>query len=110
MWSSGNEAELVLPLPVNGAQFLELNTRAFVSKVHPTQRVEVIVDGAKKYQYTFSNFDNNRMRIPISTAPPDMPQQINLRFHFLDAISPKQLGIAPDDRVLAIGFESASFQ
>ena len=110
VWSSGNEAELVLPLPVNGAQFLELNIRAFVSKVHPTQSIEVVVDGGRKYQYTFSNFESNRMRIPISTAPPGLPQQVNLRFNFLDAVSPKQLGIAPDDRVLAIGFESASFQ
>lgn len=110
VWSSGNDTELVLPLPINGAQYLDLNIRAFVSKAHPTQRVEVVVDGSRKYQYTFSNFDSNQLRIPIPASKPGIEQVINLRFHYLDAVSPKQLGIGSDDRTLAIGFESAIFQ
>ena len=110
IWSLGNETELALPLPANGARFLDLDLRAFVSKAHPTQRVEVVVDGVKKYQYIFSNFNGNRMRIPIPLSTPSAGQVINLRFHFMDAVSPKQLGIAPDDRMLAIGFEGATFE
>jgi hypothetical protein len=110
VWSSGNEAELVLPLPVNGAKFLDLNVRAFVSKTHPMQRIEVVVDDAKKYQYTFSSFEGNLLRIPMPVSMPGEEKLVKLRFHFSDAISPKQLGIGPDVRELAIGFESATFQ
>jgi len=109
IWSLGKEALLVLPLPSDGAQFLTLDLRAFVSKAHPIQRVEVTVDGVKRYQYTLNNFDNNEIRIPIFKSTSAKEKIINLHFSFLDAVSPQQIGIAPDDRVLAIGFKNATF-
>jgi hypothetical protein len=110
VWSLGKEAELVLPLPVGGSNFLDIDIRALVSKEHPVQRVEVVVDGVKRYQYALNKFDGNQIRIPIPATTPIPGQLINLRFNFMDAVSPKELGISPDDRLLAIGFISATFQ
>jgi hypothetical protein len=109
VWSFGREAELALPLPIDGSRFLEIDVRAFVSKNHPMQRVEVLVDGGQKYQYALNDFDSNLIRIPIAASNSNSGRLTHLRFNFMDAISPKQLGIAPDDRELAIGFKSATF-
>jgi hypothetical protein len=68
------------------------------------------VDGVKRYQYALNKFDGNQIRIPIPATTPIPGQLINLRFNFMDAVSPKELGISPDDRLLAIGFISATFQ
>lgn len=110
VWSLGKESELDLPLPPDGASFLDLDVRAFVTKDHPIQRIEVVVDGINRYRYTLNQFDSNPIRIPVPVSNPTAGQFVNLRFNFVDAISPNKLGITADNRELAIGFKSATFQ
>lgn len=110
VWSSGSEVELALPLPIDGSEFLELDLRAFVSKEKPNQRIVIEVDGIKQYQFSLNNFEKNLIKVPISVAHPNSGQMVILKFRLLDAISPKDLGIAPDDRMLAVGFKSLTFK
>jgi hypothetical protein len=109
VWTSGGEAELILPLPSNGSAGLQLEVRSFILPSHPKQRVEITVNGRKMELITLTKPSENVINIPLT--PSDFLgkklMQINLKL--IDAISPKQVGVGLDERALAVGIERAIF-
>lgn len=109
VWSQGGEAELLIPMPLDKAKGLRIDVRAFVSEANPTQRIELTVNGTKKYIYSFNKFNGNFIDIPISKEDMEKNKTLRLHFQFQNAASPAQSGLGKDDRMLAIGFEKAFY-
>ena len=107
-WSSGNVSRLVIPLPrdsLNGL-VLNLNLRALVAPSHPTQNVKILFNGLNMGHFLLTHFDNNILNIRI---PEEFKKQqfLVVDFESSSPISPKELGISPDDsRSLSIGLLS----
>lgn len=108
-WASGNQASRALPLPPKGAQSLTLTARAFLTPKHPTQAVEVMVNGQKQSEVVFQQESNNQITIPI-TRENVQAGYLNIQFRFKNPARPKDLGIGDDDRSLSIGLESGVFR
>ena len=108
IWSIANQSKLRLPLPIDQAHTLELKMQAFVSPKHDHQRVNIFLDGQLQKTATLSQFQDNRIAIPI---PQSISKQssVEIRFELPDAISPKELGMGEDARRLAIGLQSATY-
>ena len=108
-WSQGNEADLLIPMPLGNARGLRIDVRALVSKANPVQKVKVTVNGKKQYVFSFNKFNGNFIDIPISKEEIEKEKALRLHFQFMNAASPAQLGVGKDDRKLAIGFEKAVY-
>lgn len=108
-WSSGNETELLLPFPANGAKGLILNVRAFIAPSVPSQKIEISVNGQNLPPVVLTKFDGNQIFIPISPQIQTKEKILQIHFRFPNAVSPKQAGVGADERVLAVGFEKAVF-
>jgi len=111
LWSNGDQAKMILPIPEGGkVKQLKLNVRAFVTKLHPKQDVEVFIDQMPPQSISLSNPDLNTWFINL---PPNIAEKkyLELQFHFKNPASPKDVGGVPgDDRKLGIGLISAEFQ
>jgi hypothetical protein len=111
-WSSANVSRLVIPLPkgsLNGLA-LNLNLRALIGPSHPTQNVKISFNGLTMGDFVLTHFDNNILNIRI---PEEFKKQqfLVVDFESLNPISPKELGISPnDDRSLSIGLRSLKLE
>jgi hypothetical protein len=69
----------------------------------------VFVNGRPVETLSLSKKQGNQIHISLSKA--DLKaDRLELVFEFLDAHSPKSAGLGDDERLLAIGIESAKFQ
>ncbi len=109
VWSVGKEAKLALFMPKEHPRFLLLNVRSFVNSKVPTQDVEISINGQHIQKATLRNFDANLIKIPIP-SPAHNKEWLNIDISLPGAISPKELGVAPDERPLGIGLKSALFE
>ena len=109
IWSVGKEAKLSLFMPKDRPKYLKLDLRAFIHPKHPTQTVEIKVDGQYAQKVVLNRFEGNDVKLPI---PPSAygKEWLQVDFTIPQAVSPKTLGIAPDDRLLGIGLKSAVFE
>jgi hypothetical protein len=80
-----------------------------VNAKQPTQAVEVMIDGQNPKKLTLSRFEGNLIKIPIP-ASAHGKEWLNIDLKIPNAVSPKALGIAPDDRLLGVGLKSAVFE
>ena len=111
VWSNGDQAKIILPISESTtAKQLRLNVRAFITKLHPKQEVEVLIDKMPPQSIALTNSESN---IWVINLPPtgEGSKYIELQFHFKNPASPKDVGGVPgDDRRLGIGLISATFQ
>jgi hypothetical protein len=96
-------------MPKEHPRFLLLNVRSFVNSKVPTQDVEISINGQHIQKATLRNFDANLIKIPIP-SPAHNKEWLNIDISLPGAISPKELGVAPDERPLGIGLKSALFE
>ncbi|NDE62642.1 MAG: hypothetical protein EB038_10740, partial [Cyclobacteriaceae bacterium] len=109
IWSDGSQAQLIIGIPQSGATSLTLTTRAFVTAKHPTQEIDLIVNGQKRQEVILTKDNNNQITIPI--APEDRQAgQLNIDFRFKNPARPKELGMGEDQRLLSVGLERAVFE
>jgi len=109
IWSVGKEAKLSLFMPKDHPKYLVMNVRGFVNTKQPTQTVEISLDGQAPQKVTLNRFEGNLIRTPIPASAQDK-EWLDIAFKMPGAVSPKALGIAPDDRLLGIGLKSAVFE
>lgn len=107
-WSVGEKAQVNFLLPLSQAKQLTLYARALVSPEHPTQRVKIFVNDRFFQELDLMAAEHNAIVIPIS-AQIQKQGYIAVNFYFINPIQPKLLGMGDDDRLLAIGLESARF-
>ena len=110
VWSEGNKAQFVLPLPSSGVtNTLTLTMRALVSKQHPQQIIEVYVNNVLFRVVTLTDPSKNSIEIPITSAI-TQAGFIQIELKFQNPIRPKDLGMGDDGRLVAIGLEDARFE
>lgn len=88
---------------------LTLHANVFVSQKHPTQRIRVVVDGGPVayYEVTYPA-GSVTMTIPIPPrSSPDAHAPIQVQFDLPDAVSPAQVGVGGDERLLGLGLIDA---
>jgi cytochrome bd-type quinol oxidase subunit 2 len=107
-WATGQSSSLLVPVP-SGARSIHLNLKAYVSSQHPTQRVEIKVNGVLTSQVELTLRTGNQLTIPIPlSARKGIKERSVLLLHFStpDAISPKKLKRSKDTRRLSVGLQS----
>jgi hypothetical protein len=109
IWSVGNDAKLSLFMPKDKPKYLALDLRAFVNAKQAAQSIEISVDGQNTQKITLSRFEGSLIKLPIPASAYGK-EWLDIDFKIPGAISPKALGIAPDDRLLGIGLKSAVFE
>ena len=107
-WASGTKSQLVIPMPKPTSKdlVLSLNLRALVGPAHPQQQIRIWLDKIDMGVYDLKRFEDNNLSIKV---PKDLQKQkfLVIDFDSLNPISPKDLGISPDDtRLLSFGMRS----
>ena len=104
VWSLGKKAVIRMPLPAKIPSKLIIFTQAFIGGEHPTQLVNIAINGGDKHKFVLDKRYGNKIEISL---PPSVikSENLTLDFQFPSAISPKELGIGIDSRPLAIGLE-----
>ena len=110
-WSNGKNARLALPVPEGQINSLQLELRALIGGLVPCQKVSIEINGKKKSEGCLTNFESNSILIPLSAEDYTAGKPLVLDFSLPNAISPKSLGISPEDeRELAIGLKEAVYK
>jgi len=106
-WSLGHYAKLVLPYPQNHPKTITFELNAFITPAHPTQSMIVSINSGAKHAYTLHQAQDNviTLQLPAHSGP-----WLTLNFEFPQALIPKEQGLGPDDRTLAIGLVRATFR
>lgn len=110
VWS--NEKHATLQIPISDAANLHsiiLAGRAFITPHTPEQIVQIYVDKKLLMSETLRQRDGNTITIPIENLPKNT-KKVNIDLHFPNCISPKSIDMGPDERQIAFGLESISFQ
>lgn len=115
VWSDSSRAVLVIDSDElqakaedseksNGGYVLLLRAKAFVTSIHPMQKIEVSINGAPVAQYEVVYPDSNvTMRIPLARQSYESTQSIKIGLSLPDAVSPRKIGLNGDRRRLALG-------
>lgn len=108
-WSDGHKAALHLmpvPPPTGGLE-LVAEISPFVERLHPTQTVDVSVNGTHVAHWVMTFTDVNHLRQELRASIPASAvkgaRTIQVEFHMLDPASPASFGHPGDTRDLGIG-------
>jgi hypothetical protein len=108
IWSTDVWAEISLPMPKTQAGTIQFMGNAFISPAHPKQKVEIFIGEKLQKIVELTSDKNNTFSIPIPSSEIGSTALV-VKFHFLDAVSPKELGMGDDSRKLAFGIKNALF-
>ncbi|MBK5529963.1 hypothetical protein JFT91_28315 [Pseudomonas sp. TH08] len=107
-WSEGSDAEITLRvMPDTHAIVLEAS--AFAMPPALTQRIIVSINGEQVLSTRLTQVQDNRLEIPLSTAIRETLGKgglLKLQLHLPDAVSPQQLGLNGDSRVMGLGLRT----
>ena len=109
VWSEGNKATLILPLPTDNVNELIIKGRAFVSSKHLQQQLRIRINKSYLKPIILQQSSNNIIKIEL-TPEMMLRNYVSVQFDFKDAISPFALDGVDDHRKLAFGLESIVFQ
>jgi hypothetical protein len=108
-WSDGQAARIYLPLPKERAQTLTLHLNSFVTPSHPSQAVNIKVNGKSTTEVILTKAKDNRIVLPIASRLSQKPY-VEVSFDFLNSARPNaKTENNADKRELAIGIVSIQF-
>ncbi len=109
-WSVGRESHLRYTLPAHAGDAelkLKINLiTALVTDRHH-QRMLVSINGGATQEFVFGTTGRANVELPIPAKAGD---RIDVLLRFPEAISPRQLNINADERLLAVGIKSIEIQ
>jgi len=106
-WSTGPQAQIDLRV-TSEARSIVLDVLAFVHPQHPAQRVIVSLNGEQVLTTRLVQLQDNHLEIPITPAIRQRladNDRLTIELQLPDAISPEQLGINDDSRVMGLGLK-----
>lgn len=109
-WSQGRRAQIDLRVTPQ-ARSIVLEVMAFVPPQHPAQRVVVSLNGEQVLVTRLTQLHGNQLEIPISASVRRHlvdDDRLTLELQLPDAISPEQLGVNDDARVMGVGLKRLS--
>jgi hypothetical protein len=107
-WSEGKTAQIVLRV-MPQTRSVVIDALAFIQPGQPEQRVIVSLNGEQVLSFRLTQLQGNRLEIPVSAAISQHlkdDDRLNIELQLPDAISPRQLGINDDSRVMALGLKT----
>ena len=108
VWSDGEKAQLVIPLPRTKPNTLDLELIAYINPKHPEQIIEIYLDGKLQKKEKLSKKDISHVDLII---PPDISRNyIKIEFKLINPVRPKDLDGTDDNRQLGIGLVGATFR
>ena len=109
-WAVQPTALVVLPMSKGGPSRLIIKANAFLSPQHTEQAVDIVVNGIRVANHmVLKQAQGNNLEIQLPKGFKTVGEPVMLEFHSLDAISPKDSGLGPDERKLGIGLVSIQF-
>lgn len=111
-WSEGGEADILLRVPPQ-AHSIVIEALAFVQPTHLGQTVIFSINGVQALSTRLTALQGNRIEIPLTAAIHEAvvnDKLMRIHVQLPDAISPKQLGLGKDPRVLGLGMKSLTVQ
>jgi hypothetical protein len=106
-WSAGQQAQVDLRVTPE-ARSIALEVLAFVLPQHPAQRVIVSLNGEPVLTTRLTQLQDNHLEIPIPAAIREQlvdNDRLTIELQLPDAISPEQLGLNDDSRVMGLGLK-----
>jgi hypothetical protein len=109
-WAIDQSAKVVFPMPKGDPTKLIINANAFLSPQHVEQIVDIAVNGLRVVDHmTLKQAKGNILEIKLPRGLKTAGEPVVIEFRSLDAISPRDLGLGPDERKLGIGLVSIKF-
>ena len=111
-WTEGRQAKIQLRVQPP-ARSIVIDALAFISPGHPGQRLIVSLNGQQVLDTRLMQFQGNRLEIPISAALSQRlgnDDRLDIELHLPDAVSPRQLGINDDSRIMGLGLKTLTVQ
>ncbi|WP_236189577.1 DUF6311 domain-containing protein [Pseudomonas pharyngis] len=111
-WTEGQQAKIQLRV-LPPARSIVIDALAFISPTHPGQRVIVSLNGQQVLDTRLTQFQGNRLEIPISAALNQRlgrDDRLDIELQLPDAVSPRQLGINDDSRIMGLGLKTLTVQ
>jgi hypothetical protein len=102
----GGQIDLRIPKTAQGPYQLVVDGKAYVNPKHPSQLIDVLVNGTKVATWSFD------LKSPAGERAATIPQQLvqNGSLHIVleapGAVSPAQIGDSADARILGIGVKT----
>jgi hypothetical protein len=106
-WSAGLQAQVDLRVTPE-ARSIALEVMAFVLPQHPAQRVIVSLNGEQVLTTRLTQLQDNHLEIPIPAAIREQlvdNDRLTIELQLPDAISPEQMGLNDDSRVMGLGLK-----
>lgn len=107
-WTDSKNAKFTCTIKEKMPTKVKIHATPFLYGSHNIQRLVVTIKSSVN-EYILSNtsgWRNIEIALPASKAG----EKMTIDFHMPDAISPKQLGLSEDNRLLGIGIKSISFE
>lgn len=106
-WTDESKARFSCIIQGKEPKKVKIFVTPFLYGTHNTQRLSVRIDSTEnEYQ-----FDSNSGRIiEIALPKREVGEKLNIDFNMPDAISPKQLGLSIDARMLGVSVKTISFE
>lgn len=119
IWSSGQTAFLRIPTPYYLRKAtVQITAGALITPKHPKQTIDILINGDFYQSIDLNAWSENQIEIrdidihrhhrswlEKITNTYTEPGFINIELRFKDAISPKQLGLGEDSRILAFAIK-----
>lgn len=109
-WSTMPVSTIVLPMPKGDPTKLLIQANAFLPPSHPQQIVDIMLNGARVADHVvLDRPKDNRIEVKLPIGLKTSGEPVLVEFRSINAVSPLDVGLAPDDRKLGIGLVSIEF-
>lgn len=105
-WTTGRSAKIIIPIPDSGSSQITLIFKAFVSQMHPYQELDL--DYIKRKRLRFTKPEGNQVILAISDQSRQLGY-VSVELTLINSISPMELQLSNDSRMLGVGLVSATF-
>jgi 4-amino-4-deoxy-L-arabinose transferase-like glycosyltransferase len=110
IWSDGQVADLIIPIPHGNPEKIIISAKALVSSKHPEQKLEILINDKLLLNTFIHDGETNNFDISLHHIPTNS-DSLRIEFRTPGAVSPSVAGIsASDQRTLGIGLVSVEFK
>jgi len=107
-WAIAPQAKLIFNFSTFKPRKMVIDTRAFLAPLHTQQEIEVWGNGSMLGKVTLKKLDGNHIEVILPDQGMVNPI-FNLEFRSINPVSPKNMGLGTDERLLGIGLQSIQF-
>ena len=107
-WAIAPQAKLIFNFSTFKPRKMVIDARAFLAPLHLQQEIEVWGNGSLLGKAALKKSDGNQIELTLPDQETVNPI-LNLEFRSINSVSPKNMGIGTDERLLGIGLKSIQF-